>query len=190
MQKRLIWSFFIFLGGFLSGLLTYYFAFKYISHNFLQIVALPRVLISLIDTDAERLICFQRGNEYIEITYLVSSSFPPDRLLNRLRSTLRCQGFKPLKADLLNPNIPSSHIRGWVKFFDPKHKQWVLQWIGQWQNEYNYIVGCSIRCLSDAPTPTDVVRFNVSISLLSPHYVSYLKSLIRRYGMHEAVNMR
>src|SRR5215471_14955089 len=55
---------------------------------------------------------YQDGRQ--QVVYTSESEYPGEDVLSFISAELRKQGWKPLPQDFLNPDIPSSHQRGWT----------------------------------------------------------------------------
>jgi hypothetical protein len=77
-----------------------------------------------------------------QLTYTVQESYPATDVLAFISDSLREKHWKPLRYDLWNPKIPSSHVSGWTGFDDttvmPHQK--VYQWMAQWENDKHDVV--------------------------------------------------
>lgn len=106
------------------------------------------------------------------VTYAVQEEFPADALLGRIRAALTTPDWQPLPNDWLNPDLASSHTRGWTDFDEgrrtpPTH---VHQWSAQWRDSKGNVVSYSLRYDSKIqPAGVDVSRpdnSNVSVTAL------------------------
>lgn len=81
------------------------------------------------------------------VTYRLRETFPADALLGRIRSAVPPPEWQPLAMDWLNPDIPSSHQRGWGDWTDrtktPPTR--VHQWSAQWRDSQGNIVFYELR---------------------------------------------
>jgi len=68
-------------------------------------------------------------------------------VLSFISAELRAQGWKPLSQDFFNPDIPSSHQRGWTFFEDHTQKPstGVYAWNADWENGSHDIVVYALR---------------------------------------------
>ncbi len=94
-----------------------------------------------------------------QIRYEVNQPYPADAALKEISDRLDALGYKPLRDDVLNPGLPSSHVRGWVFFVDgtTKPEEDVQRWIAQWQNSKGSVIEYSLeyRSVSGGPTNRD-----------------------------------
>jgi hypothetical protein len=63
---------------------------------------------------------------------VVREPYPATHALDVISTTLPTFGWKPMKEDLLNPDIQSSHVRGWADYLDGDDH--VFQWTAAWTN--------------------------------------------------------
>ena len=72
-----------------------------------------------------------------QLLYEVEAEYPASEVLRIINTHLKAGGWKPLKKDWLNPDIPSSHVRGWTFFEDRStHPETsVSAWQADWTND-------------------------------------------------------
>lgn len=95
----------------------------------------------------------QGANESWYVSYVLRQKYPASSVIDAISTRLRRNGWHALEKDWLNPDFPSSHVRGWTEYVDatvaPNHQ--VHHWLGQWEDadeniaaysfEYRYPVG-------------------------------------------------
>jgi hypothetical protein len=88
---------------------------------------------------------YQDGRQ--QVIYSTESEYPAEDVLSLVSEELKKRGWKPLPQDFLNPDIPSSHQRGWTFFEDHTQKPWtgVYTWIADWENCPHDIVRYALR---------------------------------------------
>jgi hypothetical protein len=88
---------------------------------------------------------YQDGRQ--QVTYSTESEYPAEDVLSSVSAELKKRGWKPLPQDFLNPDIPSSHQRGWTFFEDHAQKPWtgVYTWIADWENGSHDIVRYALK---------------------------------------------
>jgi hypothetical protein len=81
------------------------------------------------------------------VSYQVHESFPADALLAHVRAALPAPEWEPMPMDWMNPDLPSSHQRGWTSFADGTKKPpaRVHQWIAQWRGKSGDVVFYSLK---------------------------------------------
>jgi TonB family protein len=91
-------------------------------------------LIAIPAAKNPRYVGFRDGRQ--QLTYTSESEFPARAVLFLISNELMRKGWKPLPEDFLNPNLPSSHIRGWAEFEDATQqpKVSVRAWLADWEN--------------------------------------------------------
>jgi len=81
------------------------------------------------------------------VAYALTEKHPASNAIQQISSRLKSLGWTPLQDDWLNPELPSSHVRGWTDFIDgtttPMHH--VHQWGAQWQDKSGNIVDYTLR---------------------------------------------
>ena len=88
---------------------------------------------------------YQDGRQ--QVIYSTESEYPGEDVLSFISAELKKRGWKPLPQDFLNPDIPSSHQRGWTFFEDHTQKPWtgVYAWNADWENGSHDIVEYALR---------------------------------------------
>ena len=88
---------------------------------------------------------YQDGRQ--QVVYAIESEYPAEGVLSFISAELKRQGWKPLPQDFFNPNLPSSHQRGWTFFEDHTQKPWVgvYSWNADWENGSHDIVVFMLR---------------------------------------------
>jgi hypothetical protein len=110
-----------------------------------QIVVVPGAL----DVRPER-----KADGTTGVSYSIREPYPADGVLARIRAALQPPGWKPMPMDWMNPDIPSSHERGWVGFTDDASKgrqTYVHQWSAQWRDTRGNVVYYDLRYISQPP---------------------------------------
>lgn len=81
------------------------------------------------------------------VYYNVQTDYPAEDVLRFINSTLEHQGWQPLKKDILNPDLSSSHVTGWEEFVDGRTspKTQVHQWLAPWKNSHGDVVWYELR---------------------------------------------
>ena len=95
-----------------------------------------------------------RSNLYDgQVLYQLMEEYPAPKSLEFLRSTLAKEGFQPLDMLILNPGIPSSHVRGWTNA--EIRGQRVYAWSAEWEDSEGNVVsyGSVVQCALDRPEP-------------------------------------
>lgn len=85
---------------------------------------------------------FTRFQGSDQVTYTLSAPYPADEVISYISDELGAKGWEPLNYDLLNPGIPTSHVRGWTSFGDmttTPHTV-VYQWMAEWEDTLQDIV--------------------------------------------------
>jgi len=107
---------------------------------------------------------YQQKDGTWQVHYSVKAKHPAARLLAFISENLNQQGWEPLREDIFNPGLESSHARGWQEFLDartsPKTK--VHQWLAQWKNRNGDVVWHRLQYryqqeVSKMPDTVDVV---------------------------------
>jgi hypothetical protein len=88
---------------------------------------------------------YQDGRQ--QVIYSTESEYPAEDVLSFISEELKKRGWKPLPQDFFNPDIPSSHQRGWTFFEDHTQQPWtgVYAWNADWENGSHDIVVYVLR---------------------------------------------
>ena len=91
---------------------------------------------SLIILDGASNVRYEKLNGSDQVYYKIHAEYPAKGNIAELNRRLEVKGWKPLKTDWLNPEIPTSHVRGWTDFVDgtTKPNQKVYSWNSDWTN--------------------------------------------------------
>jgi hypothetical protein len=92
------------------------------------------------------------------VAYGLKENHPASEAIQQITSRLTSLGWKPLKTDWSNPELESSHIRGWTDFRDAtvtpvRH---VHQWMAQWKDESGCIVDYGLTYSYPESGPQDL----------------------------------
>jgi hypothetical protein len=81
-----------------------------------------------------------KGTDQVNYEYL--EAYPASSLLSYISNELKQLEWQPIEYDILNPDIPSSHMKGWGNFVDSSSKTHyiVYQWLAQWKNKNEDVV--------------------------------------------------
>ena len=105
-----------------------------------------------------------------QISYKILKQYPAQDTITALNTRLEAKGWKPLKIDWLNPDIPTSHVRGWGSYIDgttnPELK--VHTWKSDWKNENEDILTYALSYSYPSNGKPNMVELKV-IGLYIPH---------------------
>lgn len=94
-----------------------------------------------------------------QVSYRLKIKYPASGLVGWVSFRLDEMGWSPLVRDYLNPNLSSSHVRGWTSFVTAgEGDKRVYQWLGDWQNGTGDIVRYEFRYAqtnNESPNLTD-----------------------------------
>jgi hypothetical protein len=82
-----------------------------------------------------------------QVSYRVKETYPAAVLIDNIKKRYSHGGWTILEQDLLNPSIPSSHLRGWSSYDMMKDNisYTFFTWSAQWQNERGDVILYSLR---------------------------------------------
>ena len=104
----------------------------------------PAALILYPDATA---IKFDERGGADRLSYHINSKYPATPVIELISNKLQNAGWKPLRYDVLDPHIPSSHVKGWQEFLQGT-KEPILcihQWLGDWKDPSGNIVSYGFR---------------------------------------------
>jgi hypothetical protein len=81
------------------------------------------------------------------VQYRLPAPYPAEEFLRDLQTRLTASGWKAMERDFLNPEIPTSNVRGWTAFVDPATRPpvGVHRWQGAWTNEKGDVVNYNLE---------------------------------------------
>jgi hypothetical protein len=81
------------------------------------------------------------------VEFELAAPYPATEFLGRVGTHLQKLGWRPTESDFLNPEVPSSHVRGWTYFYDRTASPpgGVHQWLGDWRNGAGDWVSYALR---------------------------------------------
>jgi hypothetical protein len=81
------------------------------------------------------------------VQYRLAVQYPAEEFLSDLKTRLAGRAWKPMEHDLLNPQVPTSHVRGWTAMVDPRSRPLlgVHRWQGSWTNERGDVVDYNLE---------------------------------------------
>jgi hypothetical protein len=82
-------------------------------------------------------IVYDKSRGADQVGYSLEAPYPADGVIRDLNDRLSVQGWHPLKADFMNPKLPTAHVTGWREQTDasvrPPHR--VHSWTAEWKND-------------------------------------------------------
>ena len=119
--------------------------------------------------------------DIILLYYRMKDSYPANRTLTYAASLLEDGGFKRLDYDLLNPDIPSSHIRGWDHIGDHSISPPVdiRLWSENWVNSKDEVVSTNFEYRYPQSGPKDLDNLQVTLFFYSP--TSWIGNELKEY---------
>jgi hypothetical protein len=139
-----------------------------------EVEAAKRPAALILYPDAKAIKFDERGSA-ARLSYHVNSKYPATPVIDLISNKLQKDGWKPLKYNFMNPNLPSSHVTGWQEFLRGIKEPvpiCVHQWLGDWKDASGNFVTyafsykqskCSTLGLTDLEvnavyTPADAAR--------------------------------
>ena len=82
-------------------------------------------------------VSYDRNRGADQVRYSLKTAYPAEGFVEALNSRLSRDGWTPLKADFMNPDIPTAHVTGWTTMTDHRVQPaaQVHLWNGEWQNQ-------------------------------------------------------
>jgi len=126
----------------------------------------------------------RREGDMAAVDYEIAAPYPAEQFLMQIEGRLRAIGWQAMDRDLLNPTIPTSNVRGWTNFVDPRKSPHLAihQWSGDWRNQRGDVVSYSLRYSSpagdslSAPPDPDNSRLHVTAFLFPAWQAEQLKA--------------
>ncbi|MCP3933607.1 MAG: hypothetical protein GY705_31455 [Bacteroidetes bacterium] len=98
-----------------------------------------------------------------QVLYKLIAQYPATEVISELNCRLKTKGWKPLKIDWLNPDIPTSHERGWTNFIDGTKNPnlEVHVWNSDWTNKDEDILMFDLRYSYPENTKSEMLDLQV-----------------------------
>jgi len=118
---------------------------------------------SLIKVSGAMNVQYSRLNGTDQVQYKVIVQYPAKDTISELNSRLKAKGWEPLKKSWLNPEIPTSHERGWTNFIDGTKKPnlEVHSWHSDWINKKEDILTFALKYSYPVKTKSSMLELNV-----------------------------
>lgn len=118
---------------------------------------------------------YQDGRQ--QVSYAIESEYPAEDVLSSIRAELRKRGWRPLPQDFFNPDIPSSHQRGWTFFEDHTQKPWtgVYAWNADWENGSHDIVVYALKYDSPDNSTRNLKNLQVIVLFIPAEIAAKMK---------------
>lgn len=100
-----------------------------------------------------------------QVVYTINVEYPAKKVVRRILTGLRREGWKPLPHNFLNPEIPSSLVRGWQEVEDETQKppMMVRGWGADWENAIHDVTEYNLEYRFRYPEegPPDLTKLRV-----------------------------
>ena len=102
---------------------------------------------SLIIVSGSMNVRYSKLNGMDQVRYKVLANYPALEIIEQIDSKLRNTGWKILEKDFMNPDIPTSHIRGWKSYIDgtKNPEREVHVWSSDWKNQKGDVLSYSFK---------------------------------------------
>jgi len=99
-----------------------------------------------------------------QVSYKIITPYPATDTITELNNKLMIKGWKPLEKDWLNPEIPTSHVRGWTNHIDATKNPnlEVHSWMSDWANNKEDILVFSLSYRYPVKTVPNMLELNVT----------------------------
>jgi hypothetical protein len=124
-----------------------------------------------------------------QLTYTIDTDYPADSTISFLSTQLQNRRWTPLRQDFLDPDIPSSEVRGWMQFEDATRepRATVRQWSVDWEDGARNITLYDLKYrypVSGAHDPPDSRMLHVVALYIPANIVEKMKSNIAEKMKH------
>jgi hypothetical protein len=81
------------------------------------------------------------------VSYLVAEPYPATVTIEKIRSDLESQGWRPRDVDVLSPDLTLSSFRGWTQYEDARGGApiQIYQWDGQWEEAGGRVASYTLK---------------------------------------------
>lgn len=108
-------------------------------------------------------VSYDRNRGADQVRYILKTAYPAEDFVESLNIRLGKEGWTPLKADFMNPDVPTAHVTGWAVMTNygvqPAAK--VHLWNGEWQNQAGDILVYVLTYRYPESGPTNLSVMNV-----------------------------
>ena len=104
---------------------------------------------------------FGNDGPLASVSYRLKTRYPASQAISQLNTALVEKGWAAMSYDFLNPDVPSSLVRGWERFVDTTGEEpvLVLSWSTPWTNvETGEIVAFTLRYSSPKMAAEDLPK--------------------------------
>jgi hypothetical protein len=118
---------------------------------------------SLIVAAAATDVQYDKSRGASRVRYVLETPYPADAFIAEVEGRLWKQGWRPLKADFLNPKIPTAHATGWTRNtnFATRPPTIVHEWNGEWENAAKDVLVYALSYSHSEGDPPDLSRMSV-----------------------------
>ena len=126
---------------------------------------------------------YNKFNGHDEVHYKLISKYPAQEIISELNNRLKAKGWSPLEKDWLNPEIPTSLVRGWTNYIDgtkdPKLE--VHVWNCDWTNENEDILIFDLKYNYPVNTQSEMIDLTVMGIYIPSEMAKKRKAKINEY---------
>jgi hypothetical protein len=118
---------------------------------------------SLIVAKTAKNVQYDKSRGASRVHYVLEAPYPADGFIAEVERRLSNQGWRPLKADFLNPKIPTAHATGWTRNtnFATRPPTIVHEWNGEWENAAKDVLVYALSYSHSEGDPPDLSRMGV-----------------------------
>jgi hypothetical protein len=102
---------------------------------------------SLIIVSGAMNVIYSKPNGMDSVRYKLFVNYPASEIINQIDFKLKNTGWKFLEKDFLNPDIPTSHVRGWGSYINGTEnpEREVHAWSSNWKNQNGDVISYSFK---------------------------------------------
>ncbi len=106
--------------------------------------------------------------------------YPASSIIDFLNQELAARGWAPMEMGFLNPDIPTSHVRGWATFDDATGDavKVVHQWWGDWSNADGAVITYVLRYAYPESGESDLEGLTLVGVYTPPERAELIKALL------------
>lgn len=137
-------------------------------------------------------IFYAKVNQTDQVSYNLKADYPATEVINTILKNAEGKGWIPLKEDFLNPELPTSFVRGWSDYEDVSRKPntKVHSWQTDWQNKNNDVLIIGLKYCYPLNSQPDMSSMTVNVIYIPAKLADTMKKasleMLNKYNKPQA----